>query len=59
MSVPLQFVSLYDSQEVFVWSDCLLDQSSVKIIPEQSICEPVARTDVIAIGSSSKLKQTR
>ena len=25
MSIPLQFVSLYDGQEVFVWSDCLLD----------------------------------
>ena len=25
MSIPLQFASLYDGQEVFVWSDCLLD----------------------------------
>ena len=25
MSVPLQFASLYDGQEVFVWSDCLID----------------------------------
>ena len=25
MSIPLQFESLYDGQEVFVWSDCLLD----------------------------------
>ena len=24
-SMPLQFVSLYDDQEVFTWSDCLLD----------------------------------
>ena len=23
MSLPLQFASLYDGQEVFVWSDCL------------------------------------
>ena len=23
--MPLQFVSLYDGQEVFVWSNCLLD----------------------------------
>ena len=23
--MPLQFVSLYDDQEVFTWSDCLLD----------------------------------
>ena len=25
MTKPLQFASLYDGQEVFVWSDCLLD----------------------------------
>ena len=25
ISIPLQFATLYDSQEVFVWSDCLLD----------------------------------
>ena len=24
-SIPLQFASLYDGQEVFVWSDCMLD----------------------------------
>ena len=27
ISIPLQFTSLYDGQEVFVWSDCLLDLS--------------------------------
>ena len=25
MTIPLSFVSLYNGQEVFVWSDCLLD----------------------------------
>ena len=25
MTIPLQFTSVYDGQEVFVWSDCLLD----------------------------------
>ena len=25
MSIPFQFAFLYDGQEVFVWSDCLLD----------------------------------
>ena len=25
MTIPLQFASLYDRQEVFVWSNCLLD----------------------------------
>ena len=28
MSIPLQFASLYDGQEVFVWSDFLLDLST-------------------------------
>ena len=25
MTIPLQFASLYDCQEIFVWSNCLLD----------------------------------
>ena len=25
MTTPLQFASLYNRQEVFVWSNCLLD----------------------------------
>ena len=25
MTIPLQIASLYDGQEVFVWSACLLD----------------------------------
>ena len=25
MTIPLQFESLYDGQEVFLWLDCLLD----------------------------------
>ena len=25
MTIPLQFASLYDGQEVFVWPSCLLD----------------------------------
>ena len=25
MSIPRQFVSLYNDKEAFVWSDCLLD----------------------------------
>ena len=25
MTIPLQFASLYDRQEVIVWSNCLLD----------------------------------
>ena len=25
MTIPLQFASLHDGQEVFMWSSCLLD----------------------------------
>ena len=25
MTIQVQFAALYDGQEVFVWSDCLLD----------------------------------
>ena len=25
MTIPLQFASLYDDEELFVWSNCLLD----------------------------------
>ena len=25
MTIPLQSASLFDGQDVFVWSDCLLD----------------------------------
>ena len=25
MTIPLQFASVYDDQEVFMWSDCVLD----------------------------------
>ena len=25
MTIPLQVVSLYDGQEIFMWSNCLLD----------------------------------
>ena len=28
MTTPLQLASLYDGQEVFVWSDCLLDRGT-------------------------------
>ena len=28
MTIPLQFASLYDGQEVFVWSNCLLARTS-------------------------------
>ena len=28
MTIPLQFASLYDRQEVFMWSNCLLDHGT-------------------------------
>ena len=31
MTIPLQFASLYNGQEVFVWSNCLLDHLSCRI----------------------------
>ena len=32
MTIPLQFASLYDDLEVFVWSDCVLDLSTVFLV---------------------------
>ena len=32
MTIPLQFASFYNGQEVFVWSDCLLDLGTVFLI---------------------------
>ena len=32
MTIPLQFSSVYDGQEVFVWSDCLLDLGTVFLV---------------------------
>ena len=39
MTIPLQFASLYDLQEVFVWSNCLLDllcTSAVRVHDSQA-----------------------
>ena len=32
MTIPLQFASLYDRQEVFVWSTCLLDLGTAFLV---------------------------
>ena len=32
MTIPLQFASLYDRQEVFVWSSCLLDLGTDSLV---------------------------
>ena len=41
-STPLQFASLYDGQEVFMWSDCLMDLGTdlVTIINHHSVILP-------------------
>ena len=39
MNIPLQFASLYHGQEVFVWSNCLLDllcTSAVRVHDSQA-----------------------
>ena len=39
MTIPLQCASVYDSQEVFVWSDRLLDLGKpLQIMSESSAC---------------------
>ena len=32
MTIPLQFASLYDRRDIFVWSNCLLDLGTVFLI---------------------------
>ena len=32
MLIPLQFASVYDGQEVFVWSDCLRDLGTDSLV---------------------------
>ena len=42
MSIPLQFASLYDGQEVFVWSSCLLDLGTDFLVGYMVIVYPQA-----------------
>ena len=39
MTIPLQFASLYDGQEVFVWSYCLLDLAQISSLVTWSLCK--------------------
>ena len=39
MIIALQFLSLYDGQEVFVWSDCLLDLGTDFLVGNMSLYE--------------------
>ena len=36
MTIPLQFASLYDRQEVFAWSNCLLDVGTDFLVEEET-----------------------
>ena len=38
-SIPFQFASLYDGQEVFMWSDCLLDLGTDFLVGHMSLYE--------------------
>ena len=40
MTIPLQFTSLYDGQEVFVMSDCLLDLGTDFLVGNKKIMFP-------------------
>ena len=51
MTIPLQFASLYDSQEVFVWSDCLLDLGMVPV--GKIICN---NSNIILVANSVYIK---
>ena len=39
MTIPLQFVSLYDGQEVLVWYDCLWILAQTSSLVTWSFCE--------------------
>ena len=38
MTISLQFVSLYDRQEIFVWSNCLLDLGTDFLVGNNGLC---------------------
>ena len=38
MTIPVQFASLYDRQEVFVWSNCLLDLGTDYLVGNMFSC---------------------
>ena len=49
MTIPLQFAFLYDGQEVFVWSDCLLDLGTDDLVGKHGLCMRC----VVSCGSTS------
>ena len=55
MSIPPKFASLYDGQELFVWSDCLLDLGtdffvSPTVVESQSPMLLLNRTALVALS---------
>ena len=44
MTIPLQFASLYDRQEVFVWSDCLLDLGTYFLVGNMAFLYEICST---------------
>ena len=48
--MPLQFASIYDRQEVFVWSNCLLDLGT-----DYLVGNIVCMRCVVSCGSTSFL----
>ena len=48
-TIPLQFASLYDGQEVLVGSDCLLDLGTDFLVPLYGLCMRC----VVSCGSTS------
>ena len=55
MPIPLQFASLYDDQEVFVWSDCLLDLGMEFLIGNMVFVNLVNLQNTFTVGAHSLL----
>ena len=56
MSILLQFASLYDGQEVFMWPDCLLDHDIDFLVGNMSICKKAIQIND-AMGATQACKQ--
>ena len=47
MSIPVEFAPLYGGQEVFVWSDCLLDLGADFLIGNMVFVGDVYKRQVV------------
>ena len=50
MTVPPQFAFLYDRQEIFMWSDCLLDLGTDFLVGNTVFVGDVYKRQVVDIG---------